>query len=100
MPLPVPKAANTEPGVLPTGDAYHKLHEFLQDHRAAQQISIDDDHYQKGLVCAVNDDGKRNAVVLDIDRQGISSYLRQAGYEQTGKVPDSTAEIFKRQTSE
>jgi hypothetical protein len=72
----------------------------LEDHRNAQQISIDDDHYQKGLVCAINDDGKRNAVVLDIDRQGISSYLRQAGYEQTGNVADSSAAIFKRQTTE
>ncbi|GAB5590151.1 hypothetical protein Unana1_05051 [Umbelopsis nana] len=95
MPLPVPKATPSEPGVLSTGDAYHKLQDFLNQNSQAHQVSIDDDHYKKGLVCAYNGDQKK-AIVLDLDRKGISEFLQQAGYERSGQLPDSTTDLYKR----
>lgn len=76
-------------------DAFHKLQDFLNENSNAKQMSIDDDRYRKGLVCAYNGDQKK-AIVLDLDRKGISDFLKQAGYEPSGKVADGTADLFKR----
>jgi hypothetical protein len=76
-------------------DAYRKLQDFLTENSQAEQVSITDDHYKKGLVCAYNSD-KKKAVVLDLDRSQICQFLEQVGYEPSGQLPDSDADFYRR----